>query len=330
MEIGQPVGSKWLARARGRAVEPVDDPLRAGARSRSSGTCTHPHTSAGRVPDRRRLPPATWRARSLRESPCRAPASGSSSSSRSMRREVDEAMRADDRAPLPGDRPAGARLRAAAAHRHDPARRGAAAAAADRAGRRDHLDGRGHQARLHVRRAGRPGLADWAASYLNERLAGPGPRRATLRSGSSTPSCRARPSRRSSRQSRPPSPTSPTRSRTRSTSTAPPACSPRARVRRHPAGERPDPALERRVTLLARAALGAGRADGLPAHRRRRTRARAALGERGRPPTTGSATARSAPSSVIGPVRMDYRRAIRSVRGPPRELVARSSRTSTR
>ena len=68
------------------------------------------------------------------------------------------------------------------------------------------------------------GLADWAASYLNERLAGTDLGALTLRSRLVSPGAVGDASGRSWRRSRPRSRTSPTPSRTRSTWTAPPAC----------------------------------------------------------------------------------------------------------
>ena len=68
-----------------------------------------------------------------------------------------------------------------------------------------------------------PGLAEWAAAYLNEQLVGMGLGARMLHGGSRTRRCR-RPSARSSPSSRPPSPSSPRRRRTRCTSTVRPGC----------------------------------------------------------------------------------------------------------
>ena len=65
-----------------------------------------------------------------------------------------------------------------------------------------------------------PGLADWAASYLNERLVGIGSAPARCAPGSPTRRCR-RPSARSWSSSRPPSPSWPRPPTRRCTSTAP-------------------------------------------------------------------------------------------------------------
>ena len=70
-----------------------------------------------------------------------------------------------------------------------------------------------------------PGLAQWAAEYLNERLTGMGLGARMLHSRLADPCARRERARVPRRASRPPSPSWPRRPRTRSTSTAPRACS---------------------------------------------------------------------------------------------------------
>ena len=71
------------------------------------------------------------------------------------------------------------------------------------------------------------GLADWAASYLNEQLVGRAARRPHAARAASPTRRWTRPSARSSRASRRRSPSSRRRRRRRCTSTAPTGCSPR-------------------------------------------------------------------------------------------------------
>ena len=83
-----------------------------------------------------------------------------------------------------------------------------------------------------------PGLADWAASYLNEALVGMGLGARTLRSRLSRPDAAADRARRSSSGSRPRSPSWPRPPRTRSTSTAPRGCWPSTASRTSPSSTR--------------------------------------------------------------------------------------------
>ena len=82
-----------------------------------------------------------------------------------------------------------------------------------------------------------PGLAEWAAAYLNEQLVGMGLGARMLHCGSRIRRCRP-PSGGSSRSSRRRSPSSPRRPRTRSTSTAPRGCCPSTASRTSPSSTR--------------------------------------------------------------------------------------------
>ena len=142
-------------------------------RSRSSATSTIRTPPPGGC--RPTPATATTPTRSCTRGRCRAPGG-----ERLRPRAVQHAARGGrrdalhDHDALADDRPAGRRLGAAAAHGDDQARRGAAAPAADRAGRGDHLQRHGHQARVHVRRAGR---------RRPRRLGGELPERAARRHG---------------------------------------------------------------------------------------------------------------------------------------------------
>ena len=131
------------------------------------GLLAHPHTSAGRIPTEAgyryfvdRLLPAPSR-------PVRALAVAGPPGGR--RRDAGH-----DRGPVPGHQPAGHRHRAPDRDLDDPPHRGPGAPAPGADGRRHHLDRRRHQAPVHLPRPVDTGLADWAASYLNERLVGLG------------------------------------------------------------------------------------------------------------------------------------------------------------
>ena len=203
---GQPVASKALAADPELDVRALDGPQRARACSRSTGCSPTRTRRAGRVPtdaghryfvDRLLAPARRRAARPALELPL-------------VRREVDEAMRVDDRDALAGHEPAGGRLRAADGHRDDPPRRGPRAAAAGGDGRRHHLDRRRLQARRSPSTAPvDPGLVAWAGEYLNERLVGHRPRRADAARAAARPGARRRASARSSTASRPRSPSSP-------------------------------------------------------------------------------------------------------------------------
>ena len=147
---GQPVGSKALAADPELDCGPVDDPQRAGAARGARAARPPAHVARAAC---RPTPGTATTSTAAAEPACRpAPALELSL----VRREVDEAMRVDDRDAVAGHEPAGDRLRAADRHRHDPPRRGARAAAAGADGRGHHLDRRRHQAHVHVRRARRP------------------------------------------------------------------------------------------------------------------------------------------------------------------------------
>ena len=142
----------------------------------SAGYLAHPHTSAGRLPTDSGY---RFYADSLLASgrrPSAAP--GAASISTQMRREVDEAMRdttselsritdllALATAPPPGT----ARI-----HRVEVL----LLAAARGDGRRDRLQRRGDEARLHLRRAGGPRAGRMGVELPERAVGGPGPRRA--------------------------------------------------------------------------------------------------------------------------------------------------------
>jgi heat-inducible transcriptional repressor len=91
VEIGQPVGSKWLSERPGMRWSPSTIRYELAALE-GLGYLNHPHTSAGRVPT-----DAGYRFyvdSVLRESPLPAPTRQFDLELSSMRREVDEAMRA--------------------------------------------------------------------------------------------------------------------------------------------------------------------------------------------------------------------------------------------
>ena len=135
----------------------------------------------------------------------------------------------DHRDPLAGDQPAGDRLRAVDRHRDDPPRRGARAAAAGADGRGHHLDRRGLQAPVHLRRGrSTPAWPTGPPSYLNERLVGLGLGARMLHQRLDRPVACRRPSARSSSALAPAFPELEARSAgRRCTSTARPACSSR-------------------------------------------------------------------------------------------------------
>ena len=104
-----------------------------------------------------------------------------------------------------------------------------------------------------------PGLADWAASYLNERLVGMGLGARMLHSRLADPSLSAERARLPGRDSRPRSPSSPSPATTSSTSTAPRGCWPSTAGSELGQLNALMGMLERRVSLLGvlRAALSA-------------------------------------------------------------------------
>ena len=240
-------------------------------------------------------------------------------------------MRVDDRDALAGHEPAGDRLRAAARHRDDPPRRGPRAPAAGADGRRHHLDRRRHQARLHVRRAGRPGP---------RRVGGRVPQRAPRPASASARGCCTRgwPTRRSAtrergvprRASRPRSPSSPRRPRTRSTSTAPRGCSAEHRFQDLSADQRADDDARAPRRAARRAARRARRARRARAHRQRERGCPRCARSRSSPPATACRRASSGTVSRDRPGAHGLR-AARSHRARGRARSSRaSSRTSTR
>ena len=123
------------------------------------------------------------------------------------------------------------------------------------------------------------GLADWAASYLNERLAGIDLGALTLRSRLDSPEL-SRPERAFLEALAPAfSDLAETVEETLYVEGAARLLAGR-RVRRRLGDERPDADARAPRDAALGAALGARRADGLPAHRAREPGARAALGER--------------------------------------------------
>ena len=166
MEIG-PARRLEVARRPGRrALGAVDDPQRAG-RARGASGCSRTRTPR-RAACRPTAATATTSTSCSPRAGCRSRAGALE-----LQRDAPRGRRGDarhDRDALAGDQPARDRLGAADRHRHDPPRRGAAAPAAGRDGRRHHLHRRRDQARVHVRRAGRPRPASTGRrSYLNER-----------------------------------------------------------------------------------------------------------------------------------------------------------------
>ena len=168
---GQPVGSKSLVERPGLDVSSstVRSEL---AELEALGLLTHPHTSAGRVPDRERLPRLR---RGARRRDRGAPGAVQRSTSATMRNELEEALRQTTEALSRGDAPPGARLRAVARGGRGAPRRGAPAAAARRDHRRDHGVGRRLEAGLRVRGAVDPGSSSGLRAYLDETVVGKRP-----------------------------------------------------------------------------------------------------------------------------------------------------------
>ena len=172
VDDGRPVGSRALAN---RAdIDWSSSTVRAELASlEEEGFLTHPHTSAGRVPTDSGYRFYVERLLAQQDRLPR-PVLDELGISR-MRREVDVAIRettttlsqVTDLVALVTAPP----LHTATIHRIEVLRlqpRGGD-------GRGDRLERRRHQAGLHLRvRRSTPGLVEWAASYLNERLAGLG------------------------------------------------------------------------------------------------------------------------------------------------------------
>ena len=140
---GQPVGSRVLVERSGLAVSPstVAGEL---AELEALGLLTHPHTSAGRTPTE-----SGYRiyAEELVDGLEGRP-DGLGVDLRTMRDEIEQALRTTTDMLSRRDAAARARLGAVARDRVDSAHRGAAASADERHGRRDHLDRRRDQARV--------------------------------------------------------------------------------------------------------------------------------------------------------------------------------------
>ena len=149
----QPVGSRTLARAR-RARTSRPRPC-AGelAELERLGLLTHPHTSAGRVPTERGY---RYYADRLLERLDPQPG-GFPLDLTTARNEVDSALQATTEMLSELTRLLALVSAPSLGTRDRAPRRGAAAPAAGRDGRRDHLDRQRHEAGLPLRRAGRPG-----------------------------------------------------------------------------------------------------------------------------------------------------------------------------
>ena len=160
---GQPVGSRTLVERSDLGVSPstVRGEL---AELERIGLLTHPHTSAGRVPTESATGSTSTGCSNGRS---RARASSRSTSARAVRGGGGAA--GDDRDAVAGDEAARARLGSAAPGRDRPACRGADAPAAGRDDGRDHVARRRDEAAHRVPDDVDPGLASWAADYLNDR-----------------------------------------------------------------------------------------------------------------------------------------------------------------
>ena len=293
VEIGQPVGSKWLSERDDVRWSPSTIRYELAALE-ELGYLNHPHTSAGRVPTDagyRQYADSVLREPPLARDQSPLPARAVHHAPRGRPGDARDHLDA-----VAGDRPAGGRIRAAPAHGHDQAHRGAPASATDRARGRHHLDRSGHQARLHVRGAGRRRPCRLGRE-LSERAPGrdrPGrahtaqPARlpGAVGAGADLPgSGRAgvlRPGRHRRGHA--------VRGRRR-----PPAGG--QGIRRHLGDERRDPRARAPGHAARGAALGAERARGLPADRDREHGARVALGKRRGRELRALATGHSAPSA---------------------------------
>ena len=290
-----------------------------GPSSPSSSGCgllTHPHTSAGRVPTE-----AGYRVYvdELLARQRAAAAASSRSSSPAARAEVEEALQATTEIALAGDAAARARLGAAARGSDRPPRRGAPAPAERRDGRRDHVDRRRLEAALRFAEPVDPGLVIWAGDYL-------------ARAARSALRLRSRLLARGVRRAEP------RRSRERSFLDGDPrrvrrgrGGAPALRRRRGRAARRPPLRGDRRLPQpdrRAREARGAARRPGAVARpappvrpRRRRARAvRPARRSRSSARRYGLANQTLGTVSLLGPLRMDYEKALRSVRAAAHEL----------
>ena len=310
---GQPVGSKALAADPDVTGRPVDHPQRArGARgagpARASAHLRRPRADRRRLPLLRR--PAAARA-SARPQPRAA------ALARAPRGRRGDAR--DDRDAVAGDQPAGDRLGAADRHHDDPPRRGPAAAAAGADGRGHHLDRRRLQARVHVRPAGRPGPGRLGRRPTStSSSSGWASARGCSAPGSTIPAC-SRPSARSSAQLAP--------AFTELAQTAENTLYVDGAARLLSEHRFQDvsqlnellEALERRVSLLGRALAARSTSATSTCGSAARTRCRRCARCRWWPATTACRSATSGTVSVIGPMRMDYARAImhRARGGPP-------------
>ena len=158
------------------------------------------------------------------------------------------------------------------------------------------------------------------AQYLNERLVGHRPRRADAARARSTTRRWRRPSARSSTRSRRRSPSSPRPPRTRSTSTAPRACSAEHRFQDLVADQRADGDARAARVAARRAARRARRARRATCASAPRTSCRRCSSLALVAAGYGLPQRKLGTVSVIGPMRMDYARAIRTVREAAHEL----------
>ena len=310
---GQPVGSKHLVERAGMHVSSstVRNEL---AELERLGLLTHPHTSAGRVPTDRGYRYYVDRLLERQEPrPATLPARPGRGAQRGR-----VGAPGDDGDALAGDAADRARLGAAARDRDRPPRRGADAPAADRDGGRDHVDRRRDEARLRVRRAGRPRARELGRP-VPERAA----RRALAReqhsSGGGWPTRACRPRARVPRGARAPPSPRPRAASSASTSAARPACSTRCADEELGSYRSLIDLLERRRALLdllaealdpRRPFVRVGDELANPA-----LRDLALVGA-----AYGIANRTLGAVSLIGPSRMDYDKAIRTVRSAASEL----------
>ena len=162
-----PVGSRMLVERFGFVVSAST--VRAElAELERIGLLTHPHTSAGRVPTEAGLPALRRRAaRPAGAAPVRLPARA-----RHAPRGGRGGAAGDDRGALAVDAAARARLGAADRGRDGAARRRPPAAGERDRGRRDHLHRRVSKQRYTFPDVVDAGLVVWAGDYLRERLIG--------------------------------------------------------------------------------------------------------------------------------------------------------------
>ena len=167
--------------------------------------------------------------------------------------------------------------------------------------------------------AGRPGLVEWASSYLNESLAGMGVGARMIAGRLADPELGPVEAELPRHPRRRPSPSSSRRPATPSTWTAPRGCSPKPTSADLPRADKLMTALERRASVLGmlRSALDErsvflwiGDENPQP-----ELRSVSVVGA-----NYGLAHRNLGSVGVVGPLRMDYATAIASVRGAAREL----------